>query len=214
MEKMEPEENSMIPKEVFADKDFQRCVDFHGHICPGLAIGYRAAKAGLSLSKEDRAGDEEIIAIVETDACGADAIQVLTGCTFGKGNLIYKDHGKNVFTLAGRKSGRGVRVALKPGVMELTERHKQLIEKLREDKATDEERQEFWELHRQKSGDILEKPLKELFYIQTVNPPIPPKARMEPSRPCSHCGEPTMGSKLERVQGTEVCKDCLGRIAK
>jgi len=36
---------------------------------------------------ENRAEDEEIVAVVETDACGADAIQVRTGCTFGKGNF-------------------------------------------------------------------------------------------------------------------------------
>jgi len=66
--------------------DFKRCVEFHGHICPGLSIGYRAALAGMDRLNEERAPDEEIVAIVETDACSADAVQVLTGCTFGKGS--------------------------------------------------------------------------------------------------------------------------------
>ena len=204
----------METDEIFSAPDFTRCVEFHGHICPGLAVGYKAAKVGMAWLQENRAEDEELVAIVETDACGADAIQVLTGCTFGKGNFIYKDHGKNVYTLVGRKSGRGVRVALKPGVMELTERHRQLIEKLREDKATEDERKEFRGLHRKKSGDILEKPLEELFSIQTVNPQIPPKARMEPSRLCSRCGEPTMGSKLTTFQGSNLCRDCWEKLEK
>ncbi len=194
--------------------DFQKCAAFHGHVCPGLAIGYRAANAGMAWLKETRAEDEELVAIVETDACGADAVQVLTGCTFGKGNFIYKDHGKNVYTLAGRKSGRGVRVALKPAVMELSERHRQLIEKLRADNATEEERKEFWELHRKKSRDILEKPLEDLFSIKRLNPQIPPKARMDPSKLCARCGEPTMGSKLVNFQGKDICRDCLGNHEK
>jgi len=199
------------PKDPMSADDFQKCVDFHGHVCPGLVIGYLAAKAGMERLREKRAEDEELIAIVETDACGADAIQVLTGCTIGKGNFFYKDHGKNVYTLAGRKSGQGVRVALKPGVMELKERHRQLIEKIRDDKATAGEREEFGDLHRQKATDLLKMPLDELFSIETVTPQMPAKARMEPSKRCSSCGEPTMSSKLGNVQGKDLCRDCQGK---
>jgi formylmethanofuran dehydrogenase subunit E len=106
-----------MDRENFLDPDFQRCADFHGHICPGLSIGFRAAMDWL---RENRAEDEELVAIVETDACGADAIQVLTGCTFGKGNFHYRDYGKQAFSLFGRTSGRGVRVCLRPGALEPT----------------------------------------------------------------------------------------------
>ena len=97
----------MKAEEVMSQEDFKKCVDFHGHICPGVAIGYRAAKGALNWLKENRSEDEELVAIVETDACSADAVQVLTGCTFGKGNFIYKDHGKQVLSLISRKSGSG-----------------------------------------------------------------------------------------------------------
>jgi formylmethanofuran dehydrogenase subunit E len=53
-----------------------------------------------------RAGDEELLAFVENDACGADGIQVMTGCTFGKGNFIFKNFGKHAFTLVARKRGK------------------------------------------------------------------------------------------------------------
>jgi formylmethanofuran dehydrogenase subunit E len=61
----------------------------HGHECPGLAIGYRMAAAGFEALESARAEDEELVAIVENDACGVDALQCLTGCTFGKGNLLW-----------------------------------------------------------------------------------------------------------------------------
>ena len=96
----------MKPEDIIASEDFQKCVAFHGHLCPGLTMGYKASVAGLEWLKAHRSVDEEIVAIVETDACGADAVQVMTGCTFGKGNLIYKDRGKQVLILAGRGSGR------------------------------------------------------------------------------------------------------------
>ena len=63
--------------EMLSKEDFRKCAEFHGHICPGLAIGYRAARAGLEWLNDHRAEDEEIVAIVETDSCSVDAIQSL-----------------------------------------------------------------------------------------------------------------------------------------
>jgi len=199
----------MTDQEVLPDDDFRRCIDFHGHICPGLATGYRAAKAGFSWLKENRADDEEVVAIVETDSCSADAIQVITGCTFGKGNFLYKDYGKQVFTLLSRKSGHGVRVALKSGAITYSDRHRTLIERMGGDELSEEERKRLWELQRQKAREVLGIGLEDLFTMKSVSMPMPPKARIEPSRPCSRCGEPTMVSRLRECNGEYICKDCL-----
>src|SRR5680860_1850928 len=67
--------------------DLQRAVDFHGHVCPGLVIGYRAAKAAAHALQVETSGDEELILIAENDSCSVDAFQVLLSTTFGKGNL-------------------------------------------------------------------------------------------------------------------------------
>jgi len=198
----------MTAEDILSNEDFKKCVDFHGHICPGLAIGYRASMAALDWLKEDRAVDEEMVAYVETDACGTDAVQVLTGCTFGKGNLIQKHHGKHVYTLVSRKSGEGIRVALKAGALELSERHQELVQKLTGGEATPEDLKEFWALHHQKSHDILVKPLKDLFSIKTSHIAVPPKAMIEPSRLCECCGEPTMVSKLIETDGRYMCREC------
>ncbi|MBW1785563.1 MAG: formylmethanofuran dehydrogenase [Deltaproteobacteria bacterium] len=200
-----------MTKENVTSEDFNRCADFHGHVCPGLAIGFRAAGAGLEWLRENRSVDEELVAIVENNACGVDAVQVLTGCTFGKGNLIHKDHGKQVFTFIGRDSGAGVRVAMKPGVIELSERHRELVKKIREESATEDERKEFWDIHRQKSQEILGKPVEDLFAIRSTNATLPGKAMIEPSIACDQCGEPTMVSKLIDLDGRNVCKECLDK---
>jgi formylmethanofuran dehydrogenase subunit E len=122
--------NNMNAQQIMETTEFKRCSEFHGHICPGLSIGFRAAKAAMESLKEIRAEDEEIVAIVETDACSADAVQVLTGCTFGKGNFIFKDHGKMVLTLLSRNTGEGVRVAMKPGIFKHDKTHQKLLAKV------------------------------------------------------------------------------------
>ena len=44
----------------------ERVEAFHGHMCPGLAIGIRAAELALR-EIGPHAKDEEVVAIVETD---------------------------------------------------------------------------------------------------------------------------------------------------
>jgi formylmethanofuran dehydrogenase subunit E len=204
----------MTGEEILSSNDFKKCVEFHGHTCPGLAIGYKAAKTAMDWLAENRAEDEELVAIVETDACSADAVQVLTGCTFGKGNFLYNDYGKQVFTLLSRKTGDGVRVALKPGVLEITQRHRELVQKIRKDVATEDERKEFSKLHLQKSQEVLEGSEDYLFVIKAVHVDLPPKATIEPSKPCEACGEPTMQSKLTDLGHRYLCPECLQRRGK
>lgn len=91
---------------------FNDVVLFHGHSCPGLALGYRAAMAALEELSLKHSEDEEIVCIVENDSCAVDAVQVITGCTFGKGNLIFKDYGKQVYTFIDRKAGRAIRISV------------------------------------------------------------------------------------------------------
>ncbi len=195
---------------VLQDEEFRKCADFHGHICPGLAIGYKAAKLGLDRLAENRAPDEEIVAIVENSACGTDAIQVLTGCTFGKGNLVFKDYGKQAFTLVSRESGKGIRIVLKPHVLETSDRYRELTERMRNNNCIKDEIGEFWDLHVKKAFTILEKAPGELFSLSEVNIPLPPKAIIEPSMPCARCGEPVMISRLKEVNGKYLCTECIG----
>ncbi len=205
-------EMHMKGKDVAKTDAFKRCLAFHGHLCPGLSIGYRAAKAGLDWLAENRADDEELVAIVENDACGCDAVQVLTGCTFGKGNFIFKDHGKQVFTFLARRSGKGVRVALKPDAFAPDERHMELMRKLGEKKATRQEREEFRRIHTQRSYEVLGRPQEDLFKVEAVQTKLPPRARIHASSPCDQCGEMTMVTRLEEVEGRKICRECLGRV--
>mgnify|MGYP000185737329 CR=1 FL=1 len=199
----------MTLKDVLSRKNFKKCVNFHGHLCPGLSMGYRAATAGLDWLREKRAEDEELVAIVETDACCVDAIQVLTGCTFGKGNLIYKDYGKMVFTFFNRHTGKGVRLAMKPDTFRVNDRQIELFKKTRDGSITEAEREELSNLGFQRTTEILNTRAEDLFGMTPVVTGIPEKARIEPSKPCTRCGEPAMSSKLETVEGALVCRGCL-----
>lgn len=144
------------------------------------------AMSAMTKLNESRADDEEIVAIVENDACGVDALQCLTGCTFGKGNLIFLDHGKHVYTLFSRKSGKGVRVYY----------HGKGIQR---DTAVD--RHEFTQM-------ILDAPEEAILDIKEVQLKSPPMARRRPSLICSKCGEQVMDTRTQEVQGQILCIPC------
>ncbi len=200
----------MSAETILSSDLFKKCLDFHGHFCPGLAMGYQAATAGMAWLAARRAEDEEIVAIVETDACGCDAIQVITGCTFGKGNFIYRDYGKHAFTFFSRDTGKGVRIARRPEEQDsLSPEHRALLDKIRQDTATPEEREAFENRHTAAARRILDQPPEALFTLTEVDVPLPEKARIEPSVNCARCGEPTMATKLVRMDGQEVCRGCL-----
>ena len=201
----------MPAETIISSEQFQKCLNFHGHLCPGLALGYQAATAGMNWLKAHRAEDEEVVTIVETDACGCDAIQVITGCTFGKGNFLYRDYGKTAFTFFNRKTGKGVRVARKAGKQDPVDAaHLALIAKIREGSASEEERRQFRQKHENASMRILNQQPEDIFSITEVTVPIPAKARIEPSVNCARCGEPTMRTKLVDQNGEQVCRGCQG----
>ncbi|MFP3999784.1 MAG: FmdE family protein, partial [Desulfobacterales bacterium] len=202
---------NMNAQQILNREDFKKCLEFHGHLCPGLSIGYRAARAGLKRLDQQRSEDEELVAIVETDACSADAVQVLTGCTFGKGNLIFKDYGKMVFTIASRNTGRGVRISLQPEAFSPEGEHMELLEKVMAGTADESERKRFLKLHRQRSEQILEMDEEKLFSVNSADINLPQKAKIDRSLICQKCNEPAMAQKTTKTDGMVLCRDCSGR---
>ena len=202
----------MTTPEKSVDENFETCVEFHGHRCPGLAIGFQAARALMDRLDVTRAPDEELVAIGETDACGADAIQVLTGCTFGKGNFILRNYGKHAFALADRKKGRTVRVCLRPEAIRPSPENLALIEKVRNETASPEELQQYRNLKEKRIQEILRSPFESLFKIEEISFPIPPEARVVESKACDYCGEPTMVDLLGDLNGRKACIPCREKL--
>ncbi len=202
------EENRAADGEIFSNGDFARCVQFHGHTCPGLAIGFQAAKTLMNRLGVRKAPDEELLAIVETDACGADAIQVMTGCTFGKGNFIFKNYGKHAFSLMDRKKGKGIRASLLPEVFKSDLDYLSLSKKVQGDKASAKETERFRQLQQERVERILGADPGSLFKIEEIAAEIPAKARIMESGICDFCGEPTKVNLLRNRNGNKLCIPC------
>lgn len=189
--------------------DFEKCVEFHRHVCPGLAIGYAAAKAGMEFLNAVPSSDEEVVAIVENDSCAVDAIQALLGCTFGKGNLIFRDWGKQVFTFLDRGSGRAVRVSFVGPVPGHEERGK-LKERIHSVFATENEKRRWSELRDMAVTELISPGSRHLFSVTEIQIDLPPTTVPVCSKPCPVCGEYTVVSRMLQKEGRLLCAECAG----
>ena len=186
--------------------DLREAIQFHGHLCPGLSLGYRVAKAALRELKAERPQDEELVAIVENDSCAADAIQFITGCTFGKGNLIFRDYGKHVYTFFNRRTGKGIRISEDYRGFEGDQRFPALKKR---QEAGEDVSVEIQAYKMEKAAAILHADEKELMTITEVATQPPPEARVRGSVRCAMCGEKFMESRGRVKNGSIVCIPCF-----
>ncbi|UCB47859.1 MAG: TraR/DksA C4-type zinc finger protein [Deltaproteobacteria bacterium] len=202
-----------MTKSAVSEELIQQTIRFHGHSCPGLAIGIRASE--LALATLGRASDEEIVAVVETDMCGVDAVQFLAGCTFGKGNLIHLDYGKNAFTFYRRSDGEGFRIVTKRGTPRDQENElSALRKKMLKEKLTPEEQEKMEKGRAARVEWIMDADPEDLFEVKPAQGPIPKKARILQSLVCEACGEATMESRTRRFLGQTLCIPCFEAMEK
>lgn len=166
-------------------KNWEKCVEFHGHECPGLAIGVKASEAAIEKLGISFSEDEEIVCVTENDACGVDGIQVLIGCTFGKGNLIYRDLGKTAYSFFKRSTGESLR----------------MISKLSKGNMDREER----------IRHILNSSIDDLFTFSKPEYELPEKARIFDTIICEKCGEGAAEPKIKLEQGKNLCLNCYNK---
>ena len=191
-----------------SDELIRETTRFHGHWCPGLAIGIRASE--WALAEMGKSGDEELVAVVETDMCGVDAVQYLTGCTFGKGNLIYRDYGKNAFTFYRRRDGKAARLVVRPGIHGDAQKNLgRLHAKMQQEGLSLEDEVEWQELRAMMARRTMNFDLEALFEVKSPDGPVPKKARILASLICEDCGEPVMESRTRRFQGRTLCIPCF-----
>jgi len=187
---------------------FNDCIRFHGHSCPGLASGYRAATVAMDALGVTRPEDEDLVAICETAACGIDAIQVIAGTTAGKGNLIIHDYGKHAFTFFNRKDGKAVRITFDRGEDESTNEMNALRAKVFSSTATKNEEEEFHKLMHKATVKVLHAPADTIMKIEKITMDAPKKARIFKSVTCEECGESVADAKTRTVDGKRVCIPC------
>lgn len=168
----------------------------HGHLCLGQVLGVRMAIVGCErLGIFDPKYSKRLIVFVETDRCGTDAVQTVTGCSLGKRTLKFVDYGKLAATFIDTETGRAVRVAALEDAREAAKRF-----------APEEPDAHQAQLHAYKAL-----PADQLFAIQDVRVSIDeadlpggPHGRVT----CRRCGEGVSDGRETSIDGQTLCRAC------
>ena len=163
-------------------KTWQDCVAFHGHECGGLTIGYKASLYAIELLNLEFSDAEQVVCIAENDACGIDGIQVMLGCSIGKGNLLFHMRGKSAYSFYNRKTGKSVRLVMKPKPAGMT-------------------REESFAYYQGCDP-------REMYEVKETTIRLPEKARLFASYTCDCCGESTGANWIRLAGDQKLCLDC------
>ena len=192
-----------------SEKDTVSCLvkaaEIHSHYCPGVALGVMASVYGLwELGVESTYFDgvmEDLVAIVEVNACFADGVQAVSGCTLGNNALVYRDFGKLAVTFARRGMEKAVRIRVGPDFVSLVNhfapRFYPLMEKvIKNREGTPEDMEAFREQAATAAFSLVREPFEKLLIAEPVKPVLPGWAPIKPSFICPECGEEVMGTKM------------------
>jgi formylmethanofuran dehydrogenase subunit E len=166
----------------------ERCVAFHGHLCPGQALGVRLALKGMDLLGTD--DPRGMIVFIENDRCIADAVQIATGTRIGRRSAKLVNLGKMAVTFVRLASGAAWRVNVRRFPAE----------------AGDD---------RQVCRAILDADEADLLAWRRVRVSLRPEDL--PGKPkrtanCARCGEKVFDGREAQGPGGPLCLSCAGGL--
>jgi formylmethanofuran dehydrogenase subunit E len=174
-------------------------------------MGLRVGAAAMNKLGVERAKDGQLLALVELGddhcaTCFADGVQMITGCTFGKGNIKKLHYGKWGVTLVDVASGRAVRVTPKAEAMQAnkkTEFFTEYREKhIPASKVPDDVVQPLVDR-------VMNAPDEQLLSISDIfDYDVPPKHDSFAGFVCDRCGEMTVEGYGRLLGDEKVCIPC------
>ena len=184
----------------------------HGHICPAMPLGIRAGLVALKKLEVGRSKNKELKLEVENGPshaalCFSEGLQVATSCTFGKGNAIRTNEGKNAFTLIDMRTNKGVRVSLQYSFFDkmlksaFVQKRKAGIEPYDIDET----------LPLTAIQNMLKAPDKNIFSVSEIfEVSTKKKAGTFSYGQCEDCKEPVFESGLRKKGDKLLCQKCSG----
>ena len=194
------------------EKFLEAAFFFHGHKCPAMPLGLRAALKAMEVLGVERAKDKELYVISETGkghaaGCFLDGIMFATGCTYGKSNIEKRYWDKMAFTLIDTKSQKAVRVSVKPEF--LSKALNSPFVQLRKKGVPPQDVPE--DVLKPLLDNILSMPEEQFLNISEVfDYPWEKKPGCFTAVPCAICGELVFEKSLRVKDGKLVCIPCSG----
>jgi len=153
---------------MLVDMKLKRVADFHGHLCPDLAIGYRACQFAFRTLRLERMWQPRMRVIMENRTSALDAVQMLTGCTTGNARLQIVDRGNHAYTFI-PEGESGLRLEARSSIMSGGDGFGGLERRIEAGAATLDEVTRYWAWVEQRVGFLLNLADDDIFESQRVS---------------------------------------------
>jgi formylmethanofuran dehydrogenase subunit E len=200
-------------RKMLTNVSLKRVVDFHGHICPELALGGKFCEFVQGLFNDGVLPTSGFSIISENATSALDAIQVMLGATVGNQRLMVMDFGKHTYTLFSRPESRGWRLKQKPLCYGDEDIFSSLEQKISSNQALFEDAIHFQQLIDARVRQILALLPEELFTIEEVDAGNRPPESASVYLTCGACGEQVLASRSIESRNMTLCMPCFQKMS-
>jgi formylmethanofuran dehydrogenase subunit E len=201
-------------RKMLANIALKRVVDFHGHICPELALGSKFCEFVQRLLGENILEENNFSVLAENSTSALDAIQILLGVTVGNQRLMVMDYGKHNYTLFSRNKDKGWIFKMKAMNFDDEEAFYRLEGKIINNNALLEDIVSFQKLIDERVRQIFSSSPEELFILESTQ-----SAQQQPQEStsiytiCSICGQQVLASRSIERRDKVMCLPCFQKEA-
>ena len=182
----------------------------HGHVCPAMPLGLRAALEALNKLGVPRARNKELHVLMENGPahaalCFSEGVQLGTSATIGKDEMTRTNKGKNAFVLIDKSTGRSIRVSIKYDFFEKM-MHSEFVEKR---KLGIEPYEIDQKLPEKMIQNMLNTPVDSIFeFGEIMKTELHKRKGTFNYHQCSSCLEPVYEPGIRIRDGKYLCIDC------
>jgi formylmethanofuran dehydrogenase subunit E len=97
---------------------WEQVIDFHGHTCPKISLGYRVAQIALREMGIRPTPSSELSITAYTHSCALDAFQVLNRATYGRGNLLVDEKNQHTYHFQYTGTAEGLQISLRSEILD------------------------------------------------------------------------------------------------
>ncbi|MFV0438155.1 MAG: FmdE family protein [Desulfopila sp.] len=199
---------------MFVNNALKRVADFHGHVCPELAIGAKFCEFVQQLQTENTVAADRFSILAENSTSALDAIQILLGVTVGNQRLMVMDYGKHNYALYCRGTGQSWSFTMRAMTYGNEAGYQRLEEKIINNDATLDDIIAFQRLIDERVRRILSRAPRELFVLEpTEGTRQQPPESTSRYTTCTLCGQQVLASRCITRRGEILCLPCLQKKA-
>lgn len=200
-------------RRMLANISMKRVVDFHGHICPELAIGGKFCEFVQELINNGTIETSGLSVISENTTSALDAIQVLLGLTVGNQRLLVLDYGKHTYTLFSKYLDHGWKLRMKPQYYADEIEYLLIERKIMKNEALLEDVLKFQQMLDARVRHLFELTPETLFSIEEVAAESRPKELSGVYLTCAACGDQVLESRCIENRDNIFCLPCFQKKA-